>query len=70
MAVLRQTVNLFPRGKQWWFESIPAHHNVYVAQNVNMTLSSNWLGNYSLKIIISVQIRIESPKIKNVSVSV
>ena len=25
MVVLQQTVNLFPRGKQWWFESIFTH---------------------------------------------
>ena len=25
MVVLQQTVNLFPLGKQWWFESIFTH---------------------------------------------
>lgn len=25
LAVLRQTVNLFPSGKQWWFDSTLSH---------------------------------------------
>ena len=50
MAVLRQTVNLFPRGKQWWFESIPAHHNGHVAQLVEHLVEAQSVGSSNLSV--------------------